>query len=46
MFGYTVKPVYNDHNNGIFFSQKAAIVGKSKLTPSVFIKTYYWINHS
>ena len=25
--------------------QKADIVSKSKLVPSVFIKTHYWINH-
>ena len=25
--------------------QKAEIVCKSKLIPSVFIKTHYWINH-
>ena len=25
--------------------QKADIVSKSKLVPSVFIKTRYWINH-
>ena len=26
--------------------QKAEIVNKGKLVPSVFIKTHYWINHS
>ena len=53
----TVKPVYNDHIMGYFFSafwsssrwlalgQKAEIVSKSKLVPSAFIKTYNWINH-
>ena len=25
--------------------QKAEIVSKSKLVPSVFVKTHYWINH-
>ena len=25
--------------------QKAEIVSKSKLIPSVFIKTHYWMNH-
>ena len=25
--------------------QKAKIISKSKLVPSVFIKTHYWINH-
>ena len=25
--------------------QKAEIVSKSELAPSVFIKTHYWINH-
>ena len=27
------------------WAQKAEIVSKSKLVPSVFIKTHYWINH-
>ena len=48
----TVKPVYNDHLMWYFSAkghldelQKAEIVGKSKLVPSGFIKTLYWINH-
>ena len=52
----TVKPVYNDHLMGFFSAvwmakghldelQKAEIVSKSKLVPSVFIKTRNWINH-
>ena len=47
-----MKPVYNDHLLGYFSAfwgsyelQKAEIVSKSKLVPSVFIKTHYWINH-
>ena len=38
----TVKPVYKGHLDEL---QKAEIVSKSKLVPSVFIKTHYWINH-
>ena len=48
----TVKPVYNDHLMGYLMAkghldelQKAEIVSKSKLVPSVFIKTHYSINH-
>ena len=53
----TVKPVYNVHLIGYFSAferatkghldelQKAEIASKSKLVPSVFIKTHYWINH-
>ena len=49
---YTVKPVYNDQLMGYFSAKghldelrKAEIVSESKLVPSVFTKTYYWINH-
>ena len=51
----TVKPVYNDrlyllelilvafgHLDEL---QKAEVVSKSKLIPSVVIKTHYWINY-
>ena len=49
----TVKPVYNDHLMGYFSAfwsyldelQKAEIVSKSELVPSVFIKTHNGINH-
>ena len=48
----TVKPVYNEHLIGYFSAkghldelQKAEAISKSKLVPSVFIKTHYWINH-
>ena len=42
----TVKPVYNDHLMGHLDElQKADIVNKSKLVPSVFIQIHYWINH-
>ena len=52
----TMKPVYNDHIVGYFSAfwssskghldelQKAEIVSKSKLVPSVLIKTHYWLN--
>ena len=51
---YKVKPVYNDHLMGYFSAsakghldelQKVDIVSKSKVVPSVFIKTHYWINY-
>ena len=50
----TVKPVYNDQLMRYYSAfrsssrwplQKADIVDKSKLVPSVFIKTKYWMNH-
>ena len=50
-----MKSLYNEHLLGYFstFSakghlddiQKAEIVSKSKLAPSVFIKTHHLINH-
>ena len=47
-----VKPVENDHLMRYFSAlghldelQKAEIVSKSKLVPSVFIETHYWITH-
>ena len=52
--GSTVKPVYNDHLMRYFYAFWSSsmrpsatyteIVSKSKLVPSVFIKTHYWIN--
>ena len=52
-----VKPVYYDHRMGYFSAfwgssrwpldelQKAEIVSKSKLVPSVLFQTHYGINH-
>ena len=41
----TVKPVFNDQLMGHLDEfHKVEIVSKSKLVPSVFIKTHYWIN--